>query len=121
MKLEYKKLLIDSLYGFMEGRMDVLEYSIQKKMERIYKTKFDDISITLEDISEVDRSNLARMIGTVTLNGETFTYTRDLYKEYEIDKDGESGSSIMWEHALANMINEPTHKEEVTNTHHRDN
>jgi hypothetical protein len=99
MKIEYKMLLLNLLYGFMEGNTETLEDYIHKNLKMKYNKQFDKVSVTLKDVTLIDNppSSLARMTAYIEIDGESYSHTRDFYKEHDL---GEDGSSIMWKIAI---------------------
>lgn len=90
MNKEYKKFVVESLYGLIEGS----SISLQRLMIDYFKRRFgfdvDSIVVEHTDRFIVDDSKhkgcwIGSMTATLIINGESFSHTRDWGVEYDID------------------------------------
>jgi hypothetical protein len=90
MKAEYKKLIINGLYGLMEGSPKALEVHLIRRFKELYNFEADEITVIeskhrLTIPGEYGSSWIGAMKASITVNGETFSYERDWGQEYDID------------------------------------
>ena len=94
MNKEYKKFVVSSLHGLIQWTIDGLIESVNYR----FKLQFPDEKIFYFEANQINRLNKEPVDGNyidivaipivtlmLTVNDESFAYTRDLGKEYEID------------------------------------
>ena len=90
MEKEHKKFVIRHLFGLIEGSPS----SLQRMMKDNFKRQFGidaEISVThtnkyiVDDKSKYSGCWIGSMTPTLTVNGESFTITRDWGEEHEIN------------------------------------
>ena len=103
MDKEYKKFVVRSLYGLLDGSPKYLEGLMQDMFPKRFKIEFDELYIESTDryileSSEVGMKGcwIGSMTATLVVDGETFSYTRDWGEEHDIDVLHPDLESDLW-------------------------
>jgi hypothetical protein len=91
MNYEYKELIVEQLFGLIEGSAKTLESIISNNFKRKFKFSPDYIKVSSTDYFVTDdgiykNSWVGTMTAIICIEGEEFSVTRDWYEEFEIDK-----------------------------------